>query len=297
MQTKRLSTLLAIALINVAVVGAQVGGNAVYQQNYKSRDSKGEKALHQSFLSDTTLLLQARILLNQPADFYQAVFGVSIEAKTIPDCHTLMNQKLTAFIKAIEELGINREDYFIDYVSQNRVYDFERDGMILVEKLTGFEFKKNIIIRFTDIAMLDKLTSAAAQQQIFDLIKVDYLVNSSEQLQQQLFDEAMLVIKAKMERYTKTTTVKKILKSRIYSEDLNVNQPAGLYESYNAYETGAVQQAYYKSGKETVEQRKMHTFYFDAISSQAFDKVINPNPIAPCLQIVYTLNMWYETTR
>jgi hypothetical protein len=44
-------------------------------------------------------------------------------------------------------------------------------------KLTGFETKKTIALRYKDRALLEKLVAAAAQASIFDLIKVDYVIN------------------------------------------------------------------------------------------------------------------------
>jgi hypothetical protein len=46
----------------------------------------------------------------------------------------------------------------------------------------GFEIQKNIHVRFTDARILDRLVTAAAKEEIYDLVKVDFFVVDQERM-------------------------------------------------------------------------------------------------------------------
>ena len=81
-------------------------------------------------------------------------------------------------------------DLFVDFVAQNKTYGFELAGDVVREKLVGFELKKNVSIRYADHALIDKLLAAAAKAEVFDLVKVDYIVKDVEAVNDRLMEEA-----------------------------------------------------------------------------------------------------------
>ena len=88
-------------------------------------------------------------------------------------------------------------DVFVDFIAQHKIYGFDVTGNIAKEKLVGFDLKKNVSIRYTDQTLLDKLTAAASRSQIFDLVKVDYIIKDLNKIQDRLTEEAARVLKQK----------------------------------------------------------------------------------------------------
>ena len=100
--------------------------------------------------------------------------------------------------------------------------------------------KKNVSIRYQDPALFEKLIQAAAKAQIFDLVKVDYVVKDIGAVQDKLMEEAAHIAKHKMSRYEKLLGIKLQAPVQIYSEKAAVHFPTFNYDSYTAFEAEEV---------------------------------------------------------
>src|SRR5207237_913588 len=105
------------------------------------------------------------------------------------------------FSGELKRLGISSDEMFVDFVAQNKIYGFQLAADVAKEKLVGFELKKNVSVHYKDELLLDKLVIAASRSNIFDLIKVDYLVRDTNTIQNRLREEAAKIIKDKVGRY------------------------------------------------------------------------------------------------
>jgi uncharacterized protein YggE len=180
-------------------------------------------------------------------------------------------------------------------ITQNRVYNFEpaTDGTIR-EKLSGFETKKTIAVRYKERALLEQLLSAAAQASIFDLIKVDYVVNDLSKIRSRLLEEASGVIKQKEENYTRSLGLK-IRRNAVSQETYNTFYPAELYQSYTAAESGSVE-TNYESRTRVVRERKGSTSFLEPLDQSSFDVVINSVGLEPMVQCTLYLKVRYSLT-
>jgi uncharacterized protein YggE len=236
--------------------------------------------------------IEAYVLLNSAPDEFVAVFGVAQEAATAADSNNKVNAQLDQFLKAIAKLGVARSDTFVDLITQNRVYSFvPAADNIIQEKLTGFETKKTIAVRYKDRALLEKLLAEAAAVSIFDLIKVDYVINDMAKIRSRLFEEASRVIKQKEETYARTLGIK-LRRDAIFQEKYDTLYPAELYETYRAFESGAVD-ANYESRTRVVRERKSSTSYLEPLDRSAFDSVLSPIGIEPVVQATLYLKIRY----
>src|SRR6185436_5237716 len=232
------------------------------------------------------------VLLNSAPDEFVAVFGVAQEAPTAAESNNKVNAQLDQFLKAIAKLGVTRSDTFIDLITQNRVYSFVPGGdNIIQEKLTGFETKKTIAVRYKDRALLEKLLTEAAAVSIFDLIKVDYVINDMTKIRSRLFEEASRIIKQKEETYARTLGIK-LRRDAIYQEKYDTLYPAELYETYRAFESGTVD-ANYESRTRVVRERKSSTSYLEPLDRSGFDSVLTPIGIEPVVQATLYLKIRY----
>jgi uncharacterized protein YggE len=180
----------------------------------------------------------------------------------------------------------------VDFVAQNKVYGFQVQGDSAQEKLVGFELKKNISIRYQESAQIEKLTLAAAKAQVFDLVKVDYIVTDSSRIQNQLTEEAGRVIKNKITRYEKLLGIKLQPPAQIYMERPATYYPTQLYDSYAAFESEEIHPDRQKYTVKTA--RKSRTFFFNSLDGNGFDAVVNPVVTEPVVQFTLYLKVKYE---
>jgi uncharacterized protein YggE len=244
--------------------------------------------------SGNTMFIEASVLMNVKADEYVAVLGITEEGTTVADCARKMDDTVRAFSDALKSLGVSEEDLFVDYIAQNRIYGFEVTGDIAREKLVGFELKKNVSIHYKDRSLLDQFVAAAARAQIFDLIKVDYIVRDTASIRERLAAEAARVVRQKAARYEQTLGTRLRPPAQVYAERPAIYYPADLYDSYTAAESEDISSATYRQRYTVQGARKSRTFYFNPLDANGFDEVINPVVLEPVVQFTLYLKAKYE---
>jgi len=106
---------------------AQEGGNVAYGGNKRPKTSGvGLGNLYSIEPKDSVVstYLEANTMINAKADEYVAVFGLAQEGPTLADCNAKMEQQIKEFTAGLEQLGVSRNDTFVDFIAQNGVYDF-----------------------------------------------------------------------------------------------------------------------------------------------------------------------------
>ena len=98
------------------------------------------------------------------------------------------------------------------------------------------------MIRYRDHTLLDKIVPLAAQAGIFDLIKVDYVTEDLNQVRARMAAESQKVIQEKQAAYANLGI--KLTPVSVAMEAFDTFQPAEAYNSYRAFETGAVDDDY-----------------------------------------------------
>jgi uncharacterized protein YggE len=270
---------------------AQFGGGASGYSPQSSRSKAIQRERDKQNLSkeqlppsSTSTFVEANVLMNVKADEYVAIFGISKEGITVAECNSKMDATVKEFKTELLSLGIPVIDIFVDYINQSKIYEFETKGDVLQEKLAGFVLNKNISIHFKSSAMLDKLTIAAAKLQIYDLIKVDYIVKDVFAVQAKLMQEASKVVKSKIARYESLLGIKLGLPTQVYTEKPAIYYPTQMYDSYVAQESEQIL-SYPDRQRFTVQSaRKSKTFYFNALDADGFDSVINSIITEPVVQ-------------
>jgi uncharacterized protein YggE len=274
---------------------AQERGNVAYSDNRRPKTSGvalGNLYSVEPKDSVVCTYLEANTMINAKADEYVAVFGLSQEGATLADCNARMDTQIKEFTGALDGLGIRGNDIFVDFIAQNKIYDYGTTGSTAREKLAGFEVKKNISVHYKDKMLLEKMQALAAKSSIFDLIKVDYVVSDPGAIRARLLEEAMKVIKQKEAEHSRLLDVK-LKPVAVYQEKYNKFSPSEMYSSYVAYEAGSVDSG--TRDMRVVEKRKSRTFYFDPLDAGEFDLVINPVIVEPVVQFTLFLKIKYET--
>jgi uncharacterized protein YggE len=242
------------------------------------------------------LNIEAYVLFNAAPDEFLVVFGVSQEGPTPGESNQKANARIDRFLGAAEKLGIPRHNTFVDFITQNRIYSFAPGTAgIIRESLTGFETKKTVSLRYKDRAMLEKLLDAAAQASIFDLIKVDYLITDMNKIRKALFEEAVRVVKQKEETYSHALGLG-ISRRVLLQETYDTVYPGELYQTYTAFESGAVD-SNYESNTRVIRERKSSTSYLEPLDPSSFDTILNPSSIEPAVQCTLFMKVMYSVAQ
>jgi uncharacterized protein YggE len=278
-------------------VFAQEGGNRIYGNRGYYNQQRRQPTTSTGALTANRVgaySIEASVLINLKPDAFVAVFGVNDEAIAAAASNEKVNAKINEFTNALNVLGINQNDVFVDFITQNRVYDYTVQGSQATEKFSGFETKKTVAVRYKRRDLFEKILGAAAKVQIFDLIKVDYVVSDFDAVRTRLFEEAVKIIKTKEDKYIKSFGVK-LAPVGLANEKYDAFYPSESYERYQAYETGDAYTNYNNASK--VIQRKSFTFFYEPFNASRFDVEINQLGIDPVVQITLYLRMDYDSEK
>lgn len=283
-------------------IKAQTQGNAdAFRGNsFNSTLKDNERALVNVKLNDNNVVLQAEVLYNVQPSSYLAIFSVTQMAENMEDVDRFMNLRLDNFKKAVQNLGISDNQIFTDFVTLVPKFevqiDKKRKSKTANEVPVGFELKKNIHIGFADMKLLDKMITAAAANEIYDLARVDVNFKNVQKIHEELRAEGMKIIQAKAAPYTS-------LGLKLYPLSMGDNFetyfPTENYESYTAYATDYSQTSgnqNFKQGKASIKfAQKDKTVFYSRLPYDQFDMVINPEFVEPPVQIHYRVLVNYST--
>ncbi len=294
---KRASFLMVLLCVLwcVGSVFAQESGNRIYGNRGYYNQQRRQPLTNTGNLNQPAWSIEASVLTNLRPDAFVVMFGINEEAAGAAASNQKVNAKLAEFAKSLTQLGIKSDDIFVDFITQNRVYDYTVEGSQAKENLTGFETKKTIAVRYKERQLFERIVIAAAGLQIFDLIKVDYIVSDFDTVRKKLFDEAVKIIKSKEQSYTKSFGIT-LNPLGLSTERYDAFYPSDSYERYQAYETGDVH-AQNNSNASKLIRRKSFTFFYEPFEGSRFDAVLQPLGIEPVVQFSLYLRMQYVTQR
>lgn len=287
---------------------AQVQGNYLYNQKSAYRENVGR--LNSSFdvdrrqavqggfyvspndkAFDSVTVFSANVLTNVQADEYVAIFSLIQNGATLAACGNLMQERIDRFFNAVKSLGIEEKDFYVDFISQVPTFEIEIQKKLFSQKSveipTGFEMRKNIHVRFKKSAYLDKIMIAAAESEVYDLVRMDYVVADAEKIYESLRNECIEIIKKKQEAY-KRLGVTYASHYQTVSENVTSVYPDERYRIYNTFGMTS-----YPGGKVKEVTRNTTSFY-DKPDYKGYDKVINPSITEPAVQFIYSLSMKYS---
>lgn len=280
-------------LLTISISKAQISGNQVYgntSSNYNRSQSSQTITVNNNVLS-----VSISILMNSKADGFVMTLGLNEEAETVKLCNTKINNRIEGFLSKMKTLGIKKDESYVDFISQTKVYDFTIDGTTAQQFEKGFEIKKNIIITTKNIADLEKIITMASEHEIHDVIKVEYFNDDPDRIHSNLFDQALEMAENKKDKYLKSFR-KKTIGTPDANEVFEVFFPKNQYKVYQAYESSEIQTHYNNRNTNYLNKlaRKNKSFYYDGVSSAGYDKVINANQTEVGIQYTITLTVSYK---
>ena len=301
-------TFVIIILLSSIVLWSQGAGNWAYQNkkskghsnsSYEDADmfydyggmvnqSSGYDLQYQttySYANDTVLYLDVKALMNVQPDTYILIIGLSQISENLETCFTLIDDRIATFVS---DANIEEDNLYIDFISQTPIFAREREKKIFSKKYVevpkGFEIKKNIHIKFSDSKLADKYIKLAAKNEIYDIIKVDYIVNDHKTIYDRLRKECIELLNKQMEDYT-LAGISFEADYKSLEESNSCTYPLSRYTSFSSY-----MPTNYESlvGDATdinlVNPNEQINIFYDKLPYNYYDIIINSDVVGPTVQ-------------
>ncbi len=270
---------------------AQVSGNLLYDTNNRIFFQQAEQPV-KATIHGNVLLLEVNAMMNVKADSYLAIFHLSQIGQTAEETDSLMNGRINGLLDRIEKEKIKTASVFVDMLSFVPVFEIEESRKLFNktyhEVPAGFEIQKNIHIRFTDPSVLDRIVTAAAKEEIYDLVKVDYYIQDQGARYDTLRTFARRTMQQKLDHFEKLGL--KVAEShRTGAEQNGAHFPLERYTAYSANTRLSLNSR--RRGQVVNDIRKPSTLFYNKVPYSSFDLVLHPEITEPPVQFTYNLTL------
>jgi uncharacterized protein YggE len=297
-----------LLIISAFEIQAQVKGNAnneinyVHDKNvnyYNANINIGNKIStnlpNPQWIDDRTVVLEVNALYNQKASSYTVILNMKQFGKTAEETDRLFNDRYAAFVSAISNEGIKKEDIYLDMISFVPVYEFVEEKRFFSRSTyneipKGFEIQQNIHISYKDSKVLSKIISAAARNEMYDIVKVDYFVDKNEDIYFELRKRAIDYINKEIVQF-ESLGIELDAAYRLIAEEEKSSFPTDRYSSYSSFSSQSLDGT--TKGKVKTSEKSVSSYY-DKIPYDKFEIVINPNILEPVVQYMYNLKVKFR---
>ncbi len=266
-------------------------GNLMYESNSRIFFQQAEQPV-KATLQGNVLVLEVNAMMNMRADSYLAIFHVTQLGQSAEEADSLMNERIDGFTRRVKVQGVKEADVFTDMLSFIPVYELEATRKLFSKSYqevpAGFEIQKNIHVRFNDARVLDKLVTAAAKEEIYDLVKVDFFVDQQSACYDTLRMFATKLLQQKLANFDKLGL--KVAEShRVAAEKNGAYFPLDRYTAYQSRSQSSLNSR--RKGQVVNDIRKPSTLFYNKVPYGNFDIVLHAEITEPPVQYTYNLTM------
>lgn len=236
-------------------------------------------------------VISVKGLANVKADSYVAIFALSQVGKTAEETTQIMDSRIQQIEQSMKQIA--NTQLFVDMISFVPMFDYEVEKKVFSKRTynevpIGFELRKNVHIRYTDATQIDKIVSILATQEVYDLVKVDYVSSKLGEIKAQMRAKAELLVKERTRFNDALEKGDTSINAKYVEDGFNVVYPSQRYTGYSAYSSSSV------SGKRVGNvnyQDKKYTTYYAMLNGGDYDFVINPEIMEPVIQVEYEVKL------
>lgn len=287
-----LRTLLFTALLASSLQARpQAMGNLMYESGSRIHFQQAEQPVRAT-IQGNMLLLEVNAMMNMEADSYLAIFHLTQLGQSAEEADSLMNARTAGVMRRVKEFGVKEKDVFVDMLSFIPVYEIESARKIFSRRYqevpAGFEVQKNIHIRFSDPRVLDKLVTACAKEEIYDLVKVDFFVAQQNACYDTLRMFATRLLQQKLANFEKLGL--KVAEShRTAAEKNGAFFPLDRYTTYQSRAQSSLNSR--RRGQIVDDVRRPNAHFYNKVPYGNFDIVLHAEITEPPVQYTYNLTM------
>jgi len=278
-------------LISSLAARSQAMGNLMYESNSRMFFQQAEQPV-KATVQGNMLILEVNAMMNMKADSYLAIFNITQLGQTAEEADSLMNERVNGVMRRVREHGVKESDVFTDMLSFVPVYEIETTRKLFSktyqEVPAGFEIQKNIHITFRDARILDKLVTAAAKEEIYDLVKVDFFVQKQSACYDTLRIFATKLLQQKIDNFGKLG-VKVDESHRVGAEKNGAYFPLDRYTTYQSRSQSSLNSR--RKGQVVNDVKKSNTLFYNKVPYGQFDIVLHAEITEPPVQYTYNLTL------
>jgi len=293
---------LLLCFISISILlTAQHAGN-IHQQKPISASHLQQAPVHNSnqyappTLDPNYFYVNVKVLYNQVPDAFLAIFNVMQLGKDAEDANEQMGTRIDSILIGLAKIGIPRSEVFIDMISQIPIYEYEVQKKVFSKTYqeipAGIELQKNLHIRFKDGNLMEKIVRLMAQQEVFELVKVDYLIKDQGKILQDVRKAALAYSQEEIKSYS-TLGVKYDTLPVLFNDSRKVIFPLTRYMSYPSKTSSSLKEKI-KDPSQVQQVRTPKVVYYQALPADDYSVVINPLVNEPCVQFHYELMLRYQ---
>lgn len=232
------------------------------------------------------LTLDVRALQNESASTYVAIFNVSQIGETAEQTNALMATRIDAIKKTLVNNGINTDSFVVDVISFVPNYEVEVTKKLFSKTYTevpkGFELQQNIHIKFSKTSQFETILEACAKSEVYNLVKVDYFIDDIQIVYKNLQDKLLKLIEDK-KLYYKALGFNMSNYNVAVADDKYCYFPKDFYQSYQAFNSVSFDAL--KKRESVTSVKKQTSYYYQPLTSETYDVVVNPTILEPVVQI------------
>lgn len=297
MKTKLL--LGAFAILLSTYLSAQVSGNYNYRVNSDqyARTLRTQPANLANLESYDYHTFKIDGLMNIEADSYLAIFTITQLGQSQAEADLLVRAKTDSIKSALIRQGVDVEVY-VDMISFLPVYEVEVTKKLFSpdtynEIPKGFELKKNLHFRYKHAEILDELVTQCAQQEIYDLVRVDYFIDNIEAKKEEMIKKAEAILLQRIARRKRLQGDDfSNLRAQI-AEGFKMYYPFEQYETYTAYCSNTFNRVTTSTAQTTQAAKTTSEFYRPLLANH-YDFVVNSSILEPVVQMEYEIIIRYS---
>jgi hypothetical protein len=232
------------------------------------------------------LTIDIKALQNVSATTYTAVFNLSQIGPSAEVTNALMKQRIDSIRIRLNAIGITQKDIAIDVISFVPVYEVEVTKKLFSKTYTevpkGFELQQNIHIQFTKTNAFETILEACAKSEVYNLVKVDYFIEDIQTVYKNLQEQLLTLIEDK-KAYYEVLGFDLSQYNIAIADDKYCYFPKDFYQSYQAYNSVSFEAL--KTNKGVTSVKKQTSYYYQPLTYESYDVVVNPSILEPVVQI------------
>jgi len=245
-----------------------------------------QKQISQTLHPSNILTVDVKALQNVSATTYTAIFNVSQIGPSAEMTNQLMKERIDQIKNRLNAKGITQNNIAIDVISFIPIYEVEVTKKLFSKTYTevpkGFELQQNIHIQFTKTNQFESILEACAKSEVYNLVKVDYFIENIQAVYKNLQNQLLKLIEDK-KAYYKVLGFDMSNYNVAIADDKYCYFPKDFYQSYQAYNSVSFEALDKNKGVTTA--KKQTSYYYQPLTYENYDVVINPSILEPVVQI------------
>lgn len=283
--------ILSVSFLISFICFSQFSGNV----NYRTISDFSQNSMIVTPPKKGEISLSVKGMANVKADQFVAIFSLTQTGKNQTEANQIIDERIS---QSLKEIKIEKNvEVFSDMISFVPIYEFVSEKKLFSKRTyneipKGFEIKKNIHIKFSNPEQLNDFVKILAQNEIYDLVRVDYFLTTLDEVKKEVSAKAKIMLSEKVKSYEMLSGQSFINHEKSFSEGFLIKLPVEMYQSYEAYNSNSLD----LTRSANVNQvTKNNTIYYQPIFDKDFDFVLNPIVLEPVIQVMYEIKMTINT--